>query len=86
MKRETMAEESHIKKAELAMHKTIGKETAVAIRTSEEDIIARNSEVEASKKLNKHKLVAVAMERNATMLSSKIERKLSTVKKSKQTR
>jgi hypothetical protein len=86
VKRETMAEESHIKKAELAMHKTIGKETAVAIRTSEEDIIARNSEVEASKKLNKHKLVAVAMERNATMLSSKIERKLSTVKKSKQTR
>ena len=80
-KRETMAEQSHIKKAELAMHKTIGKETAAAMRTSEEDIIARNSEVEASKKLYKHKLVAVAMERNATMLSSKIERKLSTIKK-----
>jgi len=58
-----------------------GKETAAAMRTSEEDIIARNSEVEASKKLNKHKLVAVAMERNATMLASKIERKLSTIKK-----
>jgi len=81
-KRETTAEQSHIKKAELAMHKTIGKETAAAMRTSEEDIIARNSEIEASKKLNKHKLVAVAMERKATMLSSKIERKLSTTKKS----
>ena len=53
VKRETMAEESHIKKAELAMHKTIGKETAVAIRTSEEDIIARNSEVEASSTINR---------------------------------
>ena len=80
-KRETTAEQSHIKKAELAMHKTIAKETAAAKRTSEEDIVARNSEVDASKKLNKHKLVAAAMERNATMLSSKIERKLSTIKK-----
>ena len=44
------------------------------LRTSEEFVVTNisRSEVEASKKLNKHKLVAVAMEKHVTMLSSHI--------------